>query len=287
MNTTDLKYTRIGAQLQPIGYLPPDGYNRSMTIKGVIFDLGSTLIEYRGEWRAVLKGQIGSVLDYLRANGLTLPAEFEPRYEALIDQFYTRGQQDWIEFTAEYTLQYALTECGLLDQPADLIRGALAAGFAEGEKLWQPFPDVYDTLDTLKAHGYKLGIVSNARDAANVERLIDQAQLRPWFNPIVISANAGVRKPHPRIFKGVLDAWQLKSDEVVMVGDMLGADVLGAHNAGLRGIWATMQAERGANEAHQYTIVPDGVIKSLSELPELLRQWDSEIVQKSGSSIVG
>ncbi len=58
-----------------------------------------------------------------------------------------------------------------------------------------------------------------------------------------------------------------------MVGDMLGADVLGAHNAGLRGIWATMQAERGANDAHQHTIVPDGVIGSLSELPELLKSW--------------
>jgi putative hydrolase of the HAD superfamily len=249
-----------------------------MTIKGVIFDLGSTLIEYRGEWRAVLKGQIGSVLDHLHASGLNLPAEFEPRYEALIDQFYTRGQQDWIEFTAEYTLQYALTECGLSGQPADIIRGALAAGFAEGEKLWQPFDDVYETLDALKARGYKLGIVSNARDAANVERLIDQAQLRPWFNPIVISANVGVRKPNPRIFKVVLEAWQLKPDEAVMVGDMLGADVLGAHNAGLRGIWATMQAERGANEAHQDTVVPDGVIKRLSELPKLLKKLDSEIV---------
>lgn len=250
-----------------------------MTIKGVIFDLGSTLIEYRGEWRAVLKGQIGSVLDYLRASGLNLPAEFAPRYEALIDQFYTRGQQDWIEFTAEYTLQHALTECGLPEQPVEFIRGALAAGFAEGEKLWVPFDDVNTTLDTLKARGYKLGIVSNARDAANVERLVDQAQLRPWFNPIVISANVGVRKPHPRIFKGVLDAWQLKPDEVVMVGDMLGADVLGAHNANMRGIWATMQAERGANDAHQHTIVPDGVIQSLSELPELLEKLDRGIVR--------
>lgn len=244
-----------------------------MTINGVIFDLGSTLIEFRGEWRAVLKGQTGSVLAQLRASGLSLPDEFESRYEALIDQFYTRGQQDWIEFTAEYTLQFALTECGLPAQPPELIRGALAAGFAEGEKSWVPFAEVYATLDVLKARGYRLGIISNARDAANVERLIDQAQLRPWFNPIVISANVGVRKPNPRIFKVVLDAWRLAPDQVVMVGDMLGADVLGAHNANLRGIWATMQAERGANEAHSDTIVPDAVIQSLSELPGLLEKW--------------
>ena len=217
------------------------------------------------------------MIAYLRDRGLNLPEDFGPRYEALIDQFYTRGQQDWIEYTAEYTLQLALTEVGYPDQPPDLIKSALASAFAEGEKLWRPFDDAYQTLDILKARGYKLGIISNARDAANVDRLIDQARLRPWFDPIVISANVGVRKPNPRIFKVVLDAWQLQPDEVVMVGDMLGADVLGAHNADLRGIWATMQAERGANDAHSDTIVPDGVIQSLSELPGLLEKWNSAI----------
>lgn len=249
-----------------------------MTIKGVIFDLGSTLIEYRGEWREVFKRQTHRLIAALRDRGLNLPDDFGPRYEALIDQFYTRGQQDWIEYTAEYTLHFALTEIGYPDQPPDLIKSALAAAFAEGETLWRPFDDAYNTLDVLKARGYRLGIISNARDAANVERLIDQARLRPWFNPIVISANMGVRKPNPHIFKVVLDAWQCAPAEAVMVGDMLGADVLGAHNAGLRGIWATMQAERGANDAHSETIKPDGVIESLSELPGLLEKLDSAIV---------
>ena len=117
------------------------------------------------------------------------------------------------------------------------------------------------------------GLISNARDAANVERLIDQARLRPWLDPIVISANVGVRKPNPRIFKIVLDYWQLPPDRVVMVGDMLGADILGAHHAGMRGVWATMQTEREANAAHIDTIVPDATIASLSELPPLLDTW--------------
>jgi putative hydrolase of the HAD superfamily len=244
-----------------------------MSIKGVIFDLGSTLIEYRGDWREVFKRQDLELIVYLRERGLNLPESFGSRYEALVDQFYTRGQQDWIEYTAEYTLQLALTEFGYPDQSPDLIKSALASAFAEGEKLWVPFADAYQTLDVLKARGYKLGIISNARDAANVDRLIDQARLRPWFDPIVISANEGVRKPNPRIFKIVLDTWRLTPDEVVMVGDMLGADVLGAHNADLRGIWATMQAERGANDAHSDTIVPDGVIQNLAELPGLLESW--------------
>jgi putative hydrolase of the HAD superfamily len=245
-----------------------------MTINGVIFDLGSTLIEFRGDWGDIFRGMSTDLIAYLRDHGFALDFEkFDRRYQEIVQQFYTRGQQDWIEYTAEYTLRYALAEFGYPEVSDQVLRESLAAAYAEGERLWQPFDDVYRTLDTLKERGYQIGLISNARDAANVERLIDQAHLRPWLDPIVISANVGVRKPNPRIFQIVLDYWQLPPDRVVMVGDMLGADVLGAHNARMRAIWATMQTEREANAAHINTIVPDASIASLSELPELLVEW--------------
>ncbi len=245
-----------------------------MTIKGVAFDLGSTLIEFHGEWMDVLKQQASNLTDYLIDHGISIDHDtFTKRHREIVDQFYTRGQQDWIEFTAEHTLRLALNEFNHPEVSDELITGALSAAFAHGESLWQPFSDTYRTLDELKARGYKLGIISNARDAANVNRLIDNAQLRPWFDPILISADVGVRKPNPRIFKVLLDKWQLSSDEVVMVGDMLGADILGAHNANMRGIWATMQADRAANDAHSDTIVPDAKIDALMELPGLLGRW--------------
>ncbi len=245
-----------------------------MTIKGVAFDLGSTLIEFHGEWMDVLKQQASNLTDYLIDHGLAIDHDtFTQRHREIVDQFYTRGQQDWIEFTAEHTLRLALNEFNHPEVSDELIKSALSAAFAHGEALWQPFMDTYRTLDTLKDRGYKLGIISNARDAANVNRLIDNAQLRPWFDPILISADVGVRKPNPRIFKVLLDYWQLAPDEVVMVGDMLGADILGAHNANMRGVWATIQADRSANDAHSDTIIPDAKIDSLSKLPELLDQW--------------
>ena len=245
-----------------------------MTIHGVIFDLGSTLIEFRGDWGDIFRGMSADLIAYLRDHGFQLDDEkFDRRYQAIVDQFYTRGQQDWIEYTAEYTLRQALAEFGYPKVSDDMVRGSLAAAYTRGEALWQPFDDAYQTLDQLKARGYRIGLISNARDAANVERLIDQARLRPWLDPIVISANAGVRKPNPRIFKIVLDDWQLPPDQVVMVGDMLGADILGAHNAGLRSVWATMQTEREANAAHIHTIVPEASIARLSELPALLEKW--------------
>jgi putative hydrolase of the HAD superfamily len=240
----------------------------------VIFDLGSTLIEFRGDWGDIFRSMSSDLIAYLRDHEFNLDfKQFDRRYQEVVDHFYTRGQQDWIEYTAEYTLRSTLAEFGYPEVPDEVLRAGLAAAYAQGELQWQPFIDVYRTLDQLKARGYRLGLISNARDAGNVERLVDNAQLRPWLDPIVISANAGVRKPNPKIFKIVLDYWQLPPDQVVMVGDMLGADILGAHNAGLRGVWATMQTEREANTAHAHTIVPDATIASLSELLPLLEEW--------------
>lgn len=248
-----------------------------MTIHGVIFDLGSTLIEFRGDWGDIFRSMSSDLIAYLRDHGFHLDFEkFDRRYQEVVDQFYTRGQQDWIEYTAEYTLRYTLAEFGYPEVSDQVLKESLAAAYAQGELLWQPFGEVVRALDTLKELGYKIGLISNARDAANVERLIDQARLRPWLDPIVISANVGVRKPNPHIFKLVLDYWQLPPEQVVMVGDMLGADILGAHNVGMRGVWATMQTDREANAAHVHTIVPDATITSLLELLPLLEQWNSD-----------
>ena len=245
-----------------------------MTVNGVIFDLGSTLIEFRGDWGDIFRGMSNDLIAYLRNHGFQLDFEkFDRRYQEVVDQFYTRGQRDWIEYTAEYTLRYTLAEFGYPEVSGQALKEGLAAAYAQGELLWQPYGDVYRTLDILKERGYRIGLISNARDAANVERLIDQARLRQRLDPIVISANVGVRKPNPHIFRIVLDYWQLPPDRVVMVGDMLGADILGAHHAGMRGVWATMQTEREANAAHIDTIVPDATIASLSELPPLLDTW--------------
>lgn len=138
-------------------------------------------------------------------------------------------------------------------------------------------PHVHETLRLLQQGGLKLAIVSNAADSANVQRLIDNAALRPYFDPIIISANVGVRKPNPRIFDPVLKTWGFATNEVVVIGDTLGADILGAKNAHMKNIWVTMQADTPYNTAHRETILPDAVCDSLDQLPAILQQIaDSE-----------
>jgi FMN phosphatase YigB (HAD superfamily) len=62
------------------------------------------------------------------------------------------------------------------------------------------------------------------------------------------------------------------ASEAVMVGDTLDADVLGAHNVGMQGVWV----DRGPvnpwsdNEQSRAYIHPDVTIAQLAELPDWL-----------------
>ena len=47
----------------------------------------------------------------------------------------------------------------------------------------------------------------------------------------------GVRKPDPRIFKHALDFASASANNSVMIGDDLEADVMGAINAGIKGVF--------------------------------------------------
>jgi len=132
---------------------------------------------------------------------------------------------------------------------------------------------LHATLRQLAAAGLQLGLISNAADDGNVQRLIDWAELRPYFDPIVVSAANGLRKPNPAIFALVLQAWKLPPAEVVMVGDTLGADILGAQLSGMHNVWFSPYANHPANTAHRGNIIPEVELQRLEDLPGLLARW--------------
>jgi putative hydrolase of the HAD superfamily len=100
--------------------------------------------------------------------------------------------------------------------------------------------------------------------------LINRLGLRPWLSPTFSSAALGVRKPLREPFDMILSRWNLAAEAVVVVGDTLNADILGAHNAGMRGILITAD-ESSANDDNREMIVPDASIAALGELPSLLQ----------------
>jgi putative hydrolase of the HAD superfamily len=93
--------------------------------------------------------------------------------------------------------------------------------------------------------------------------------IRKYLDPILISAGFGLRKPHPDIFNAVLQKWDLPAEAVVMVGDLLEADILGAEKVGMRHIWMTEVIEE-SETVPPYLVEPVAIARQLADVPAIL-----------------
>ena len=125
------------------------------------------------------------------------------------------------------------------------------------------YDDVVPTLQHLRDTGFKLAIVSNWDTP--LDPLTERLGIAHYFDVIVASHDARVRsaKPDPHIFNYTLTAIGVSAAEAVHVGDTYEADIIGAKNAGIRPILI----DRDGTQTGRW----DETIRSLSELPELLK----------------
>jgi HAD superfamily hydrolase (TIGR01662 family) len=248
--------------------------NSKPRIPYVLFDLGGTLIYFQGNFPQAVSEAVMQATLSLRAAGYHLDEQvFPAAYSALIDSYYEKKNDSFIEYTAEYVMREALSVHGHPEPKEEHMRQALKDMYAVLQAHWHTEPDAVSTLETLVARGYRLGVVSNASDDADVQVLIDYANIRSYFDFILTSAVAGVRKPRQQIFLQALSFWNARPDQAVMVGDTVSADISGANNVGIGSIWITRRGETPENRAALFISTPDATISTLSELPDLLEAW--------------
>jgi HAD superfamily hydrolase (TIGR01549 family) len=244
-----------------------------VTVRGIIFDLGWTLAGFTGHIAAVEGQRAWDLGIFLRACGFKIDsrAVFADYRQEMHILRAARGELNY-EYPARLAMLRALRRHIPRPDAARLAADAMTASFEAVVRRWELYPDTLDTLGALRDASYRLACISNTNDGAHAWRIIDRCNLRLWLSPIYTSEEVGLRKPHPQIFHMVLDDWGLSPDQVVMVGDTLEADVQGAHNAGLHGVWV----DRGPvnpwsdNETYKDHVVPDATIRQLAELPDLL-----------------
>ena len=113
---------------------------------------------------------------------------------------------------------------------------------------------------------------SNTRSAreADVRRLLEAADIGQFFTWIVTSVDAGSRKPHRDFFQFALQKCGLSEREVLFVGNQLNTDVCGGVSCGIRTVWISGEAHRSPDDSGT-DMSPDFLIKSMIELPDLIR----------------
>ena len=217
--------------------------------KAIIFDLGNTLLHFDGQWPDVLMQSDRSLLAALREQGLDLDTDrFLAEFRTRLNEYYIQRDSEFIEHTTAYVLQNLLEEWGHTPLSEDRLISALREMYAVSQSHWHVEDDAAATLQALRDAGYALGIISNAADDADVQLLVDKANIRSYFDFVLSSAACGIRKPNPRIFEIALTNWKhVQPHEAVMVG-----------------------ANTPGNRDHLDTIQPDATIDTLAELPPLL-----------------
>lgn len=242
-------------------------------ISGVVFDLGSTLIRFNGSWPEAFERACVTMADFMQSQGLSF--DREAFLQAFLQEMEARDKQqqvDHIEQTTSAIFRQVMSQFGYSKLSPELVRKAMKKLFTVMETYWQPMPGVHRVLNRLRDEGYRLGLISNAGDAADVYKLIYNARLGGYFDPVVISAEVGFRKPDRRIYEVLLQAWGLPPQNLVMIGDRLEQDILGAQMAGMHQIWLIAEKKLDRDFSGEDEIVPEIVAEKLEWLPRLIRQ---------------
>ncbi len=93
------------------------------------------------------------------------------------------------------------------------------------------FDGTFEILDYLSKK-YKLHIITNGFEEVQTKKL-ENSKIEQYFDVVMTSEAAGVKKPHPKIFELALKESGAIAAHSVMIGDTYEADIVGAQRIGM------------------------------------------------------
>lgn len=109
-----------------------------------------------------------------------------------------------------------------------------AALYSRWPEFSPPLPGMAEVVPEL-ARRYRLGIIAN--QPREVEPLLEERGLLPYFEVRAVSDVLGLEKPDPRIFLWALEQAGVEPGEALMIGDRVDNDIRPARALGMRTLW--------------------------------------------------
>ena len=223
----------------------------SGSVEAVLFDVDFTIAK-----PGPLLGPEG-YRDVGKRFGLTLdPAKYlDARAAALIDlQHHPELDHDeeiWVRFTEDIIRGMGGDGPDVREIALEITHGWLRS---ENFELYE---DAIPVLEELRAHGLKIGLVSNT--SRDLDAFIRHFELD--VDAWIASGTHGKVKPSPSIFRAALELLEVEPEAAAMVGDSPADDVDGARALGMRAFLLDREG-RFKNR--------DDALPSLSALPAAL-----------------
>lgn len=260
-------------------------------LKAILFDLDDTLIWDEKSVAEAFRATCKLAGDYYRINPDQLEEKVrknaQEQYTSLDTYAFTEDigispfEMLWGDFQDDGYWFQKLKEIVPEYRKASWIKGLQDMGVDDeqlGKELAETFPNmrkkmpfVYDdtfaVLDQLKEK-YQLLMLTNGSPDLQQTKLNLTPELAPYFDHIVVSGAFGKGKPDPSIFKHALECLDVSPDEVLMVGDNLKTDILGASRIGMASVWLNHHGHEQQEVASTYEIV------ALADLMPILEKLD-------------
>ena len=229
-------------------------------IKLFVFDLGGTLMEYKG-MHLSCTGYYKSAFEYVNSQ-LEL---------GLSDQQITDSIQIFCNYNPAVNPREKEIEPEIIF--GDIIKGwnttipvmKIIDVFFESLKLE---PVIYDdsipTLEALKKAGFKIAAMTDV--ATGMPDLMHKnyvTPLLPYFDLYVSSLSCGYKKPNPKGLRDISEQLGIAPENMVMIGDTH-RDVNAAKNIGCRSILINRKYEPAQELGQDFTI------KNTQEILELI-----------------
>lgn len=235
-------------------------------VTGLLLDLDDTVTTTRSAmWSAAAAGA-RELWPHLSAAQALQAGQ---RYRADPQGWFHRFTAGEIDFATMRTGRLLDLAASVQADPADLDADRFVAAY---EPVFVASLSIHDDvaglLGVCAARGVPVGVLTNSA-AAYTDLKLSRLALTGLFATVCTRDCLGVGKPDPAVFAHACDRLGVAPQACGYVGDEREIDAVGAHTAGLRGVWlARPDVEPDAPTCD----LPDGValVRSLAQVPTAL-----------------
>jgi len=227
--------------------------NNSLPIKGVIFDLDNTLLDFMKMKEVAVKSAIRGMIE------AGLEADEIESFKDIISIYEEFGWENQTVF--DFFLKKSI---GYVDNKF-LAAGVVAYRRAREANLLA-YPNVNRTLVNLTKLGIKLAVVSDAPSREAWMRIY-YLNLYHFFDAVITFDDSGERKPSSKPFEMALKILNLEPQDSLMIGDWPERDVVGAKQIGMRTAFAVYGDTFGTKDSGA-----DWDIKDISEIISIIKK---------------
>lgn len=200
-------------------------------IRTVLFDFDGTLVFHEPDSFEVISAFCAEIGQPLSPEDQRLGRRMRHRYfvnSGIVDLIRNFSGDEFWRHLNRHLLEVMGIE-GDLDHLADALSSRLS-----GMTFTYECPEAgRQTLAALRARGYGLGLLTNRDGVDRFHQVLDQTDLRPYFDLILASGEVDIRKPAPGIFHAALERMGGLAEEALYIGDNYFADIVGAQRAGM------------------------------------------------------